>query len=84
MPAVRLLLNGDNVTVFPYARSSDADREAAGISSDGSSIGTSNIFWIGPPRFYKRDKLIVLYVGTNPTVIRPLEAVLGTRIAGRG
>jgi hypothetical protein len=41
------------------------------------------ITWIGPPRFYKKDRLIVLYVGSNSDVIRLLDTVLGRPVAAR-
>jgi len=40
-------------------------------------------FWVGPPHFYKVEKLIVLYVGENEDTIGILESVLGPQFAGR-
>jgi hypothetical protein len=40
--------------------------------------------WIDEPRFYKRERLIVLYVGRAPDVIAALAAVLGDPFAGAG
>ena len=39
--------------------------------------------WIGPPHFFKSDKLIVLYVGEKASMLRALEDALGPRLAGK-
>ena len=83
VPAQRLTVSGENVYVFQYASAPEADREAATISRDGSQVGNSHIDWIGPPRFYRKDRLIVLYVGATQDVVRALESVLGNPVAAR-
>lgn len=85
--ALRLAVNGENVYVFEYATADAANRDASTVSSDGGTIdGTDRacaFFWIGPPRFYKKDRLIVLYVGTNEDLIRTLDGLLGRPFAAR-
>jgi hypothetical protein len=56
-------VNNNDVQVFEYSDADAAENEAKTISPDGSSIGTSMPFWVGPPHFFKAEKLIVLYVG---------------------
>ncbi|MFC1938899.1 hypothetical protein ACFLWM_01940 [Chloroflexota bacterium] len=76
-------VNGEDVQVFEYIDQSIAEAEAALVSPDGSSIGTSLPFWVGPPHFYKSGRIIVLYVGENKAVIDLLQEVLGSQFAGR-
>lgn len=76
-------VNGDDVQIFEYERAADADTEAAQISPDGSTIGTSMITWVSTPHFYKKEKLIVIYIGEKPEVIKGLEKALGKQFAGR-
>jgi len=76
-------VNYDDVQVFEYGDANAAENEAKSISPDGSSIGTSMPFWVGPPHFYKVEKLIVLYVGENKDTIDILDSVLGPQFAGR-
>jgi len=76
-------LNGEDVQVFEYDDRSKAETEAALVSPDGSSIGTSLPFWIAPPHFYKAGRIIVLYVGKNTAVTDALESILGEQFAGR-
>ncbi|MFC1958794.1 DUF3221 domain-containing protein [Chloroflexota bacterium] len=76
-------VNGEEVQLFEYDNQSEAEAEAALVSPDGSSIGTSLPFWVAPPHFYKAGRIIVLYVGENPAVTKALETVLGTQFAGQ-
>ena len=76
-------VGGEDVQVFQYSRAAVADAQAAVVSSDGSAVGTSKVNWIGPPHFYKKAKLIVLYVGNDNKVLTALDAVLGPQFAGR-
>jgi hypothetical protein len=77
-------VNGEDVQVFEYSNQSSVESEAALVSPDGSSIGTSIPFWVASPHFYKAGRIIVLYVGENTTVLDVLETTLGTQFAGRG
>ena len=80
--AKRLRINGDDVYVFEYSTDVVAKSEASTVSSSGTPIGTTQTMWISPPRFYKRDRFILLYIGTAMTVVRALEAVSGKPFAG--
>jgi hypothetical protein len=76
-------VHGEDVQVFQYADAAAADAEAAPISHDGTAVGTRKIHWIGSPHFYKKEKLLVLYVGDNDKVLKTLAAVLGRQFAGK-
>lgn len=75
-------VRGEDVQVFQYANTAAADAQAAPVSLDGSAVGTTKLHWIGPPHFYKKGKLLVLYVGDHQDVLKALEAVLGRHFAG--
>lgn len=79
----KITVNGDDVQVFEYQDAVAADTEAALVSPDGSSIGTTMMNWVASPHFYKKDKLIVLYVGDTAAIINVLETVLDPQFAGR-
>jgi hypothetical protein len=82
-PALRLTVNGNNhVHVFEYPTKALATTEAAKVAPAGTPVGSTQITWVSPPRFYTRDTIIVLYVGTDAAVIRALAAVLGPPFAG--
>jgi hypothetical protein len=76
-----LQVNGADVQAFEYASATGADSDAATVSPTGSSVGQSQVSWMDTPHFYKRDRLIVLYVGHSADVLRILEAVLGAAFA---
>lgn len=81
--AQRLLVNGQSVHVFQYADEASASADAARVAPSGTPIGSTQITWVDPPRFYMRGRLIVLYVGRDEEVSSMLETVLGQPFAGR-
>ena len=76
-----LIVNAADVQVFVYPNTTRADTDASKVSPTGTPIGQSQISWMDTPHFYKRDRLIVLYVGHSVDVMKPLEAVLGPPFA---
>ena len=82
VPGQVITVNGESVQVFEYADAAQADDEASQVAPDGSSIGTTMATWIGPPHFYRADRLIVLYVGDDQSIMELLETVLGSQFAG--
>ena len=79
-----ITVDGADVQVFEYEDAAAADVEAEQISPDGSSVGTTMITWVAPPHFYKKVRLIVLYVGEDPGVTVALENVVGPALVERG
>lgn len=77
-----LTVGGENIQVFQYRTAEAARKEAARVSPDGSSVGTSMMSWVSTPHFYRKDNLIVLYVGEKEEVLRALQSALGARFAG--
>jgi len=75
-------VNDEDVQVFQYRDRSQADAKAATISPDGRTIGNAKVHWIEPPHFYKKGRLLVLYVGTTEGVLQVLAAALGPQFAG--
>jgi hypothetical protein len=71
------------IQVFEFTSVEEAESAAKTISQDGSSVGTSMMMWVGPPHFYKADKIIILYVGADEEITSILEEVLGPQIAGK-
>ncbi|HEX9444549.1 MAG TPA: hypothetical protein VGA73_10530 [Candidatus Binatia bacterium] len=76
-------VRGEDVQVFQYSSAAAADAEAAPISRDGGAVGTTKPHWIGAPHFYKKEKLLVLYIGDNDGVLKALEGALGRQFAGK-
>jgi hypothetical protein len=76
-----LQVNGEDVQVFEYPSAMRADSDASKVSPTGSAIGRSQVSWMDTPHFYKRDRVIVLYVGHSADVLRMLGAFLGEPFA---
>jgi len=73
--------------VFPTAEARAA--AAAAIDPhDPSHIGTSIVEWTGNPRFWQRDTILVLYLGSDLAVETLLTSLIGPPFArgagGRG
>jgi hypothetical protein len=83
VPARLITTGAEQIQVFEYSSGAGAQADAGQISPDGSRVGTSFISWIGPPHFYRRGRLLVLYVGDNGTIKASLERNLGPQFAGR-
>lgn len=82
VPGVILSVDGEDVQVFEYESERARRDESELISDDGRTIGTQSVHWIGNPRFWAHDRLLVLYLGENEDVIAHLSALLGSPIAG--
>lgn len=79
----RITVNGGGVQVFEFPSHTKATAEAARISADGSSIGTTQTNWTEKPHFYNSGKLIILYLGESTEIQNLLESVVGSQFAGR-
>lgn len=75
-------MDGEDIQVFEFASTAEADTVMQSISADGSSIGTTMVGWVGPPHFYKAGRLIVIYVGSHSGVSNALRMVMGPQFAG--
>lgn len=82
-----VFVNSGVINAFEYPTVAAAESDAAKISPDGSGVTTNGcaalISWVGPPHFYRRDQVMVVYAGSADDVLRPLEAVLGKPFASR-
>ena len=76
-------LNGESIQVFEYDSAETMESDAVLVDADGSSIGTSMVAWVATPHFYKKGRILVLYVGDNAETLELLEGALGPQFAGR-
>lgn len=75
-----LLVNGEDIQVFEYPTSDSAAAEAARISPDGFSIGSSMVSWVSDPHFFQAGRLLAVYVGDTASTIETLENTLGKQL----
>lgn len=78
-----LKVNGADVQVFEYESAEAMEAEAAQVSVDGGSIGTSMVAWVATPHFFKSGRVLVLYIGDDVSILGLLMSALGEQFAGR-
>lgn len=77
-----LRLNGEDVQTFEYASESNAQSDAARVSPDGLTIGTTMVSWVATPHFFLAGRVMAIYVGDSQAVLGPLRAGMGDQFAG--
>lgn len=79
---VLLCLAGEPVRVYEFASAAERSAVASRIKPDDpSKIGTSVVDWAGRPRFWQRDRILVLYLGENTATEALLTSALGPPFA---
>jgi hypothetical protein len=63
-----------------------AEQEAQRVSPDGARAvtptGSVTASYAGPPHLFRRERVIVLYVGDDPEILRALGELVGAQFAG--
>jgi hypothetical protein len=70
-----------NDTDFEGNGAAAAEADASGIGPDGNPR-TAMIGWIEPPHFFRKERALVLYIGSDAAVLKALHDVLGPQFAG--
>ena len=79
---VAICVNGGQVNTYAFDSAEEADTVAARIDpEDPSNVGTAIVEWAGNPRFWKVERLLVLYLGDDAAVEAGLTSVLGSPFA---
>jgi len=78
-----LKVDGADVQFFEYESAEAMEAEAALVSADGGSVGTSMMMWMATPHFFKSGRVLVLYVGDDAAVLDLLKGTLDNQFAGR-
>jgi hypothetical protein len=84
LPGQGLLLCVGHEEVRLYVFDSEQTRLAAARTidaNDPSHIGTSIVEWFGNPRFWQRDRILVLYIGADASTDALLTSVFGPPFA---
>ena len=75
-------VNGQDVRVFVFGTEQERMAASAGIDpTDPSHVGTSIVEWDGSPKFWQRDRIIVLYLGRDEATIDLLTELMGDPFA---
>lgn len=74
---------GRDLQVYEFASAAEAEQAAAQVAPSGSPIGTTMVTWMAAPHFFRKDRLVVNYIGTSDQVLTELRRILGPQFAGR-
>lgn len=84
----KVFVEGQALEVYQYASAAAAAHDSQNIDDDACLIhmiggGSKMVNWDQPPHLYKKDQLLVIYVGTDYDIINVLVAQLGPQFAGK-
>jgi hypothetical protein len=76
----------ENISVYLYESSEKMEKDASRIDKEGFGYTNGNtetqISWVSYPHFFKKDNIIVLYVGEDLEIINALKEIVGLQFAG--
>ena len=78
-----LTVSGENLQVYDYIDASAAGAAAATVSKDGTQVGGAAMGWGGDPHLYLAGHIIVVYIGSDQSVMDTLSAVIGPQFASK-
>jgi hypothetical protein len=79
---VVLCVGAEPVRLYVFGSVGDRVQAASRIDpKDPSNMGTSIVDWNGAPRFWQRDRMLILYLGTNADTEALLRGILGQPFA---
>jgi hypothetical protein len=68
--------------LWQFRTRAKARRAGASIAPNGGTIGHVAVFWLGTPHWFRRGRVIALYLGSDTSTLRAFASVLGRQIAG--
>jgi hypothetical protein len=83
VPARVYVIDDRDLQIYEFATSAQAQDAARQVAPSGSPIGTTMVTWMADPHFFRKDRLIVNYIGTSDRVLGELQRLLGPQFAGR-
>jgi hypothetical protein len=78
-----LTADTESLQVYEYSTHDAMEHDAALVSADGYTIGTTKVSWIAPPHFYRAGRIIVVYPGADTVTLQRLSKILGPAFAGK-
>lgn len=80
--ATNVCVDGEEVKVYVYPSEEERTVATARIDPDDpTNIGTAIVEWAGAPKFWERDRILVLYLGNNDDTTTLIDTVLGPPFA---
>lgn len=85
---MRIKIESEVLEVYLYKNPTVLEEVASGIGKDGSSYQNKSktkvieISWVSEPHFFKRNTMMVQYIGENENILKLLTTYLGPQFAG--
>lgn len=80
-PAGEIIELGEGaLQIFEFRDEQSAAAAAARIKPGGGTA-TSQIYWVEPPHFYRQGRIVVIYLGDDPQMLRWMEQRFGPPFA---
>jgi len=77
----QISVNGVDVQVFEYPDEAAAQADAAKLADTLAGRGTTMLNWVASPHAYRAGRVLALYVGDDPAILKLLQQVLGAPFA---
>jgi hypothetical protein len=77
----QVTINGADVQVFEYADEAAAQADVTKLADTLAGRRTTMISWVASPHAYRAGRVIVLYVGDDPAILKLLQDTLGAPFA---
>ncbi len=86
-----LVVNGADLAAYEYSTTWAAQFDASRVSGDGATTRSGfgpfsgsavTVEWIAPPHHFRRDRVIVTYIGSDAGILSLLTSILGQQFAG--
>ena len=82
----RIVFDNEAIDVYLYNNNSEMEEDSERIDSHGSSYTNGSkivkVNWISFPHFYKKDNIIIQYIGEDDNIISDLKDIFGEQFAG--
>ena len=85
---MRIKIESEVLEVYLYKNPTVLEEVASGIGKDGSSYQNKSktkvieISWVSEPHFFKRNTMMVQYIGENENILKLLTSYLGPQFSG--
>lgn len=79
--------NEGYIYIYLYEDSQKMELDISNLSEDGFTYSNNEkgitMDWIYPPHYFKKENMVVLYVGEDMEIINALEDILGSKFIGQ-
>ncbi|MGO1470417.1 MAG: hypothetical protein ACTHW2_10390 [Tissierella sp.] len=80
-------IKGDHIYIYLYEDNEKMEADISNLSEDGFTYSNNEkgitMDWIYPPHYFKKENMVVLYVGEDMEIINALEDILGSKFIGQ-